>query len=308
MEGAEAQARGPALAPLTGKLASVPGVRHHLELGTPEHPAPTMPHRRQTAGRNELAYPFERHAQGVGGFQRGRPVRMSAAEGERSQGQCLDGLEVVLAPGVGNPGTGELSLSGEPVHVVATVSKDARRLYRRESHGCSVPRLPVNRQRGLRWPVDKRPPVSPPTAHDRFLTAVDADSLHPVYLLLGLVGLRRGEAVALRWTDVDLNQGLLRVEQSVVEVGRRSVVGPPKSASGARTVALDDETCRRLHWHAARQGLDILRETGTITVPELVFTTPRGEPLDPSFVSRHFERLVTRHGLPRIRLRDLRHT
>lgn len=159
-------------------------------------------------------------------------------------------------------------------------------------------------------PPLRRPKVATWSAEDlgRFLTAVEGDPLHLIYLLLGLVGLRRGEAVALRWVDVDLNQGLLRVEQSLVKVGGRAVLGPPKSASGARTVALDDETCRRLQWHAARQRLEIHRATGTLSVPELVFTTSHGTPLDPTFVSRHFHRLVLRHGLPRIRLHDLRHT
>ena len=159
-------------------------------------------------------------------------------------------------------------------------------------------------------PPVRRPRVATWSAADlgRFLASVEDDPLHPLYLLLGLVGLRRGEAVALRWSDVDLNQGLLRMEQSAIKVGRRAVIGPPKSASGARAVALDDETCRRLQWHAARQRLDILRETGAIVVPELVFTTARGEPLDPTYVSRRFDRLVARHGLPRIRLHDLRHT
>lgn len=159
-------------------------------------------------------------------------------------------------------------------------------------------------------PPVRRPRVATWTAEDlgRFLEATEQDRLHPLYLLLGLVGLRRGEAVALRWVDVDLNQGLLRIEQSAVKVAGRAVVGPPKSASGARTVAIDDETCRRLQWHGSRQRLDILRSTGVITTPDLVFTTPGGRALDPAYVSRHFDRLITRHGLPRIRLHDLRHT
>lgn len=158
---------------------------------------------------------------------------------------------------------------------------------------------PVRQHRVATWSA---------TELGRFLELIKDDRLHLLYLLLGLVGLRRGEAVALRWADLDLNTGLLRVEQSAVRVRGASVVGPPKSASGARTVALDDDTCRRLHWHAARQRLDILRTTGQISTPELVFTTEHGEPLDPTYVSRHFDRLVARHGLPRIRLHDLRHT
>lgn len=142
----------------------------------------------------------------------------------------------------------------------------------------------------------------------RFLDAISDDPLHLLFQLLGLVGLRRGEVVALRWQDVDLNRGLLRVEQSMVNVGGKHVLGPPKSAAGARTVALDDETTRRLHWHQSKQQLEVLRVTGSNVGPELVFTHENGDPLDPTWVSRHFDRLVKRHGLPRIRLHDLRHT
>jgi integrase len=142
----------------------------------------------------------------------------------------------------------------------------------------------------------------------QFLEAIHEDRLHLLYLLLGFVGLRRGEVVALRWIDVNLNMGILRIENSAVKVGNRSVVGPPKSSSGARVVAIDDETARRLHWHQCRQRLEMLRTIGQTTTPELVFTTPSGAALDPAYVSRHFDRLITTHDMPRIRLHDLRHT
>ena len=141
-----------------------------------------------------------------------------------------------------------------------------------------------------------------------FLHSCRTDRLHMMFVLLGLVGLRRGEAVGLRWEDVDLNRGTMRIEQSAVRIGKQTVVGPPKSASGARTVAIDEETARRLHWHQCRQRMDLLRTTGRRSTPDYVFTTPSGEPLDPAFVSRRFDQLVKASGLPRIRLHDLRHT
>lgn len=142
----------------------------------------------------------------------------------------------------------------------------------------------------------------------RFLDLIRDDRLHLLYLLLGLSGMRRGEALALRWTDVDLDAGLLRIERSLVPVDGELVVGPPKSSSGRRVVALDEEIVRRLHWHRCRQRLEVLRATGDVRVSELVFTTASGEPLSPTYVSRHFDRLVAKHALPRIRLHDLRHT
>ena len=141
-----------------------------------------------------------------------------------------------------------------------------------------------------------------------FLGVISGHRLHLLFLLLGVVGLRRGEVVALRWTDVDLNAPSVRIEQSAVRVGGRTVIGSPKSSTSLRTIALDDETARELTWHAARQRLEVLQATGHKHQPSLVFTTQDGSALDPTHVSREFDRLITRHGLRRIRLHDLRHT
>ena len=86
------------------------------------------------------------------------------------------------------------------------------------------------------------------------------------------------------------------------------MVGPPKSSSGARAVAIDDETARRLHWHRCRQRLEVLQTTGEKRHPSWCSPPPAGDPLDPAYVSRHFARLVARTGCPAIRLHDLRHT
>jgi integrase len=141
-----------------------------------------------------------------------------------------------------------------------------------------------------------------------FLDLISGDRLYLLYLLLGLRGLRRGEAVALRWSDVDLDQGCLRIEQSAVRVGSRSVIGPPKSASGLRVVAIDPATVDRLRHHRDQQVRHGQHRIGSPVASGLVFMTEDGGPLDPTFVSRHFDRLVAIHGLPRIRLHDLRHT
>lgn len=141
-----------------------------------------------------------------------------------------------------------------------------------------------------------------------FLAQVADHRLHLLFVLLGLVGLRRGEAVALRWIDVDLNAGRLRIEQAAVRLGGTTIIGPPKSPSSIRVLALDEETARKFTWHAARQRLELRRATGDKRQPDLVFTTPDGGVLDPSSISREFDRLVARHGLRRIRLHDLRHT
>ncbi|MBD3926576.1 site-specific integrase [Nocardioides cavernae] len=142
----------------------------------------------------------------------------------------------------------------------------------------------------------------------RFLDLIDGDRPHLLFLLLGMRGLRRGEGVALRWRDVDLQVACIRIERSAVSVNGQTVFGPPKSSSGVRTVAVDRQTSAKLHWHGCRQRLENRDRIGTPVLSELVFTDSEGAALDPTYVSRHFDRLVKKHGLLRIRLHDLRHT
>jgi integrase len=162
--------------------------------------------------------------------------------------------------------------------------------------------------------VELPPPCRPqlgvwtPDQLAEFLGGIVDDEYYPLYLLLALCGLRRGEAVGLRWQDVDLEAGTLRVRQQHVAVAGDVYVGEPKSKAGHRLVALDIATVRLLHCHHASQQR--IREVGSATWvgTDLVFTRPDGSALDPCSVSRRFDRLVARSGLPRIRLHDLRHT
>jgi integrase len=157
-------------------------------------------------------------------------------------------------------------------------------------------------------PVPARPELVVWTAGQlgEFLGGVVDDDLYPVFLLLALCGLRRGEAVGLRWRDVDLDTGVLKIRQQFVAVGSHIVIGEPKSKAGHRTIALDAATVQLLRCHRAAQTRQREQLGGVDT--GLVFTQPNGTALDPTYVSRHFDRLVAASGLPRIRLHDLRHS
>ena len=111
-----------------------------------------------------------------------------------------------------------------------------------------------------------------PTDLSRFLEAAGDDELYPLFLLLVLCGLRRGEAVGLRWRDVDLEQGILHVRQQLVVVGAEVVIGAPKSKAGHRLVALDAATVTMLECH--RRDQDRRRYESRRTVgSDLVFTS-----------------------------------
>jgi integrase len=125
-------------------------------------------------------------------------------------------------------------------------------------------------------------------------------------LLLG--GLRRGEAVGLQWRDLDLDTGTLTVNRQVISFDGELIVGPPKSDAGHRTVPLDRATRDQLRLRQRRSRIRWAWEPDESFVSRFVFTRSDGGCYQPGYVSRHFTTLVNRHGLPRIRLHDLRHT
>jgi integrase len=143
-----------------------------------------------------------------------------------------------------------------------------------------------------------------------FLTAVVDDSLFALWWLIGLRGLRRGEACGLRWTDLDLDHGLLFVVRNRTTAGYRVVEGEPKTAAGVRAVALDKHTVKVLRDHRRRQ---LAQRERWIAAGKLwhdsgyVFVRKDGSPIHPGYASGRFRLLVRHHDLPPIRLHDLRH-
>jgi integrase len=116
-------------------------------------------------------------------------------------------------------------------------------------------------------------------------------------LLLGTLGLRWGEAVALRGRHADLLRKRLRIEVSLAEISGRLVFGTPKSHA-ARSVPLTPRLATALGAHLETVGAD-----------ELVFTSPQGEPLrHRNFDSRQWRPTLKRLGLPSVGLHVLRHS
>ena len=134
--------------------------------------------------------------------------------------------------------------------------------------------------------------------------------------LLAATGMRRGEALALRWRDVDLDAGRLQVRRSLSTVktkgaGEQLVEGPTKTGQ-ARVVDIDADTIAALRAYRAVRGsltLNLVRDTAP------VLGNLDGTPRHPERYSRRFvdqvaqaRRALGEDQLPRIRLHDLRHT
>ena len=141
-----------------------------------------------------------------------------------------------------------------------------------------------------------------------FLEAVKDDCLYSLWHTIAMTGMRRGEALGLRWSDVDLENACLSVRRALIPTNREVVVSEPKTAKGRRVVALDPVTVEVLKAQAARQLEEQSECDETWADSGLVFTAANGGALDPESVSRYWRQALKKAMLPAIRLHDLRHT
>lgn len=121
-------------------------------------------------------------------------------------------------------------------------------------------------------------------------------------------GLRRGEALALRWPDVDLDAATVRVHATLSRTSRGLEVGPPKTDRSTRTVPLPRTTVESLRTHRTRQAEERLAAGPAWTDAGFVFASEVGTPLEPRNVLRAFQVIARRVGLDGVSLHTLRHS
>jgi integrase len=141
-----------------------------------------------------------------------------------------------------------------------------------------------------------------------FLEATKDDRLHPLWRLLCLTGMRRGEALGVKWDDVDLAAGCLCVRRSLIPLGGEVIVSEPKTARGRRSIALDAETIEVLKAQAARQLGEQAAGGQSWIDSGYLCTKEDGSAYHPEVVSRYFRQAVKKAMLPAISPHVLRHT
>ena len=173
-------------------------------------------------------------------------------------------------------------------------------------------------------PVERSDPPKPVAAREMnvwttdqartFLASVSDSRLYGPYQLLLYTGMRRGEMLGLRWSDIDLDAKRLQIVRTYVATGSQrkgelgAEFGSPKTAKGRRHLALDDGTIAALRAHKARQNSEKLLMGEGYIDGDVVFAMPDGKPIHPKLMSWYFVRDVTAADVPMIRLHDLRHT
>ena len=151
-------------------------------------------------------------------------------------------------------------------------------------------------------------PLNPEQAKT-LLEAVADHRLEALITVAVGLGLRQGEALGLRWReDIDLDAGLLSVQQTLERAGVEPRFGEPKTARSRRTINMPSTVAAALRRHRTRQLEERLAAGPRWRESGLVFTTTIGTAIDKSGLHKAFKAVLRAAGLPDIRYHDLRHT
>lgn len=131
------------------------------------------------------------------------------------------------------------------------------------------------------------------------LRRLEGHALHPIVTLALATGMRRGELLALRWSDVDMDGASLRVERSLEETKAGLRFKVSKTKHGRRTVSLPASAIDALRTHRRQQlELRLALGQGKHEADALVFSTVEGAAFSPDGFSRSWRRTVAARGLP----------
>jgi integrase len=169
---------------------------------------------------------------------------------------------------------------------------------------------PVHRTRKMRSQTNERIHRYRPLSECEARTLINIADGHWLldYLKLALgLGMRQGEILGLKWSDIDFDKCVLRVQRtisydSILQIDGRSKytlsVKPPKTRNSKRDLSLSEELMTMLSMRLAKE----------ITSPEYIFHCENGNPLSASSVRKQYRKMLDQHGFRYVRMHDLRHS
>ncbi|MDO5152097.1 MAG: site-specific integrase [Eubacteriales bacterium] len=129
-----------------------------------------------------------------------------------------------------------------------------------------------------------------------FLEEAKRSGVYEMYYIELSTGLRRGELLGLKWEDIDMKQGVIRVRRQISRIDGKIVEAPLKTKNSYRAVTISP------------QAVEVLKAQKEKTDDEYVFPSPNGGPISPDSVNNMLHRVLDRAGIPRVRFHDMRHT
>ena len=166
------------------------------------------------------------------------------------------------------------------------LAQEQRLILSNPAEGCALPRMEHQEMKTL----------TTVQLASFFREARDSGVFELYYLELA-TGLRRGELLGLKWEDIDLERGDLRVRRQVSRINGEVVEAPLKTKNAYRTLPLAEDTVSVLKEQRKKVGNS-----------PWVFPSPSGGPISPDSVLHMLHRVLKRAGLPKVRFHDLRHT
>lgn len=140
------------------------------------------------------------------------------------------------------------------------------------------------------------------------LTAAESHRYANVLRFILGTGLRRGEALALRWVDIDFDNATAKLRGSLTRRGSELVISGVKTKSSKRTVALSEPMIELLRRHKAQQAAERLHAGSQWRDHGFVFTTLFGTPVEPQNILRTVREAAASAGIKPVTVHSLRHT
>ena len=126
--------------------------------------------------------------------------------------------------------------------------------------------------------------------------------------MLIFYGLRRGEALGLRWDDVDFDAGTIQIRQQLQRIGGQLLLSPVKTRAGERDLPLLEVVRQALKFQAEQQAAHRADMGSAWPESDLVFTTKTGRPVETRNLVRSFRRICDNKKVRLIKVHHLRHT
>jgi integrase len=145
--------------------------------------------------------------------------------------------------------------------------------------------------------------ITPEQARSFFET-IKGDRLEAFFAVALSPGLRRGEALGLRWIDIDFESRTLHVCQTLQRLDHELYFSEPKTKNSMRLLAMPDTLVSKLREHRTRQLEEKLAAGEHWQDTGLVFTTNAGTPIDPRNVKRKLDAILKAAKLPHCRVHD----
>ena len=143
-----------------------------------------------------------------------------------------------------------------------------------------------------------------------FLRETRGHAYHLAYMMMLTYGIRKGEMLGLRWSDIDFVSDKIYIRQQIYRLAGAIRVGEVKTEAGRRTLPLIPDIKKELLKKAKKDGIAIpdFDSVGTISMDGLIVTSSKGTVIEPGNLNRSFYIYLDKLGLPRITIHTLRHT